>query len=104
MPIADHHEGAGAWAVSAEAAEVLIARYIDVNPFGLGPEYARLRDRNISVWFMVANMDALGGDLAEIAEDFEVPVEAALAAVYYYWRHRDLIDARIAAGPTGIGL
>jgi uncharacterized protein (DUF433 family) len=36
-------------------------------------------------------------DLAQVARDYDVPVEAVEAVYAYYQRHRPVIDARIAA-------
>lgn len=85
----------GAWVVSSGAIETLIARHIEEGPFGFGPGLARLRDTDLSVWSLVAKMDAVGGDVEEIADIHELPTEAVLAAVYYYWRHREVFDAQM---------
>lgn len=92
--------GDGARAVQIEATEALIARHVEPAEPGLGPGFARLRDSDLPVWLVVANIDARDDDLDEIADDFEIEPEAALAALYYYWRHRDLFDSLIAHYPT----
>jgi hypothetical protein len=39
----------------------------------------------------------LWGDVARVAADYALPCEAVKAAIAYYQRHKNLIDARIAA-------
>lgn len=92
--------GDSAWMVAPGAIDVLIARHIDADPHGLGPALARLRDHHVSVWTLIAEMNVLDGDLEEIADSYALPEEAVLAVMYYYWRHRDVIDAHIAANRT----
>ena len=78
-------------------ADSLIARYIEENPHKPGPADARLKDAGTAVWALVSHLDrAVGGDVAQVALDYQVPVEAVQTARAYYKRHRKLIDARIA--------
>ena len=42
-------------------------------------------------------LEAVENDVARVADDYEVPREAVEAALAYYRRHREVIDARIAA-------
>jgi uncharacterized protein (DUF433 family) len=39
----------------------------------------------------------VGDDVAQVAADYALPSEAVEAAMAYYRRHKDLIDARIVA-------
>lgn len=93
-----------AWSVDMGAVDTLIARHIDSNPEGLGVQYACLRGSQLAVWLLIANMDPLGDSLEALAEDYEITPEAVLAALYFYWRHRDLIDARISRGRSTYAL
>lgn len=90
--------GDSAQMVAFEAIEALISRHIDPNPAGLGPANARLRESEISVWLLVACMDQFGENLEDLAEDYEISEDAAMAALYFYWRHREAIDKRISHG------
>jgi len=75
----------------------LIARYIEPNPHRPGLDEARLVGWGVAVWALVGYLTAVGGDIAQVAEDYDLPREAVEAALAYYRRHKDLIDARIAA-------
>ncbi|MBX5444736.1 PqqD family peptide modification chaperone [Sphaerobacter sp.] len=88
--------GNSAHSVDIGVIQALIARHIDPETTAFGPEYARLRDSGLAVWRLVAGMDPSGDSIEDLAEDYEVPEESVLAALYFYWQHRDAIDARIA--------
>ena len=74
----------------------LIARHIEPDSCRSAPHEARLVEHGVSVWALVAYLDVVNGDVRQVAEDYDVPVEAVQAALAYYHRHKDLIDARIA--------
>jgi uncharacterized protein (DUF433 family) len=75
----------------------LIACHVEENPERPGPAWARLRESGVEVWALVSYAQrAAGGDLAQVAEDYELPLETVGAAIAYYRRHQPLIDARIA--------
>lgn len=79
----------------------LITRYIGANPNRPGPEHARLEKYGVPVWAIISYLDqAANGDVARVASDYDVPVEAVEAARVYYRRHAAAIDARIAATST----
>jgi uncharacterized protein (DUF433 family) len=75
----------------------LIARYIEPNPNRPGADEARIVGYGVSVWTLVAYLDAVGGDEARVASDYGLPLEAVQAAIAYYSQHREAIDARNAA-------
>ena len=60
------------------------------------PADARLYDYGVSVWALVAYWRGVGEDVDRVATDYALPREAVIAALQYYERHRDLIDARLA--------
>ncbi|HSH81563.1 MAG TPA: hypothetical protein VLA19_23795 [Herpetosiphonaceae bacterium] len=74
-----------------------IAEYIELNPHVPGLAEARLKGYGVAVWALIGHLPAVKGDLAGVARDYGVPLEAVEAAVAYYQRYRVLIDARIAA-------
>ena len=84
----------------------LITRYIELNPQRPGIDRARLKDYGVSVWALIGYLkQATGGDIARVAADYDVPIEAVEAALAYYRRHPAAIDARIAATtPAASGL
>jgi uncharacterized protein (DUF433 family) len=71
-----------------------------MDPHRPGPADARLRDSGVPLWALISYLQrAVGGEVAQAAEDYAVPVEAVEAALAYYQQseqHRQLIDARIA--------
>ncbi|MBI2940770.1 MAG: DUF433 domain-containing protein [Chloroflexi bacterium] len=77
--------------------EQLIERYIEPNPHRPGAAEARLIDYCVPVWALVAHLDAVDGSADRLADDYRLPRETVLAALAYYRRHKNLIDARIAA-------
>jgi uncharacterized protein (DUF433 family) len=75
----------------------LIERYVERHPGKPGIVEARLRDYGISVWALAGYFPTVGGDIHELATAYDIPLEAASAAIAYYRRHAGPIDARIAA-------
>ena len=74
----------------------LIARYIELNPRRPGRDRAHVRDAGVEVWALVAYyQDGAPGDVDEVARVYDIPVDAVRAALAYYGRERDLIDARL---------
>jgi uncharacterized protein (DUF433 family) len=76
--------------------QALIAQYVEPNPHRPGSAEARLRGYGVSVWALVGYLEAVHGDVARVAADYDLPCEAVDAALAYYRRHRDAIDARRA--------
>ena len=75
----------------------LIAHYIEPNPYHPSLDAARVKPYGVSVWSIIAYLHVVGDDVAQVAADYALPSEAVEAAVAYYRRHKDLIDARIVA-------
>lgn len=76
----------------------LIEQYIDLNTdrYPGGRADARLREYGVPVWALIGQLRAIGGDLDQLAADYELPREAVEAALAYYDQNRQYIDARIA--------
>ena len=75
----------------------LIARYIEPNPYHPSLDAARVRQYGVSVWSIIAHLHVVGDDVTQVAAVYGLPSEAVEAAMAYYRRHKDLIDARIVA-------
>ncbi len=75
----------------------LLAAYVEPNPYAPGPADARLAGFGVPVWALVGHLSAVGGTVEQVAADYELPLEAVLAAFVYYLRHRAAIDARLEA-------
>ncbi len=69
--------------------------WIELDPARPGPQGARLREYGVPIWILVGYWKGSGQDAAVVARDFDVPIEAVEAALAYYQRHPDVIDARI---------
>ncbi len=77
--------------------EELIARYIEQDPHRPGLDRARLKEYAVPVWALIGYLHTPGADVERVAADYDVPLEAAQAALAYYRRHQAPIDAWIAA-------
>ena len=77
--------------------EQLIRRYVDPkwDRYPGGRAHARLRDFGVPVWALVGHLRAVGNDVDRVALDYELPREAVDAALAFYRRNKELIDARI---------
>ncbi len=73
-----------------------VRRCLEPDPSHLGPAEVRLKGYGVSAWAIIGYWKATG-DIAEVAAGYDVPVEAVEAALAYYDRHRDIIDARLDA-------
>ena len=70
----------------------LIARYIAADPLGRA-DRAPIAGSGVEVWALIAYLRAF--DIAQTAADYDLPGEAVEAALAYYERHRQVIDARL---------
>ena len=77
-----------------EDEEQLIARYIKPHPHKHGRAYAYLFDFGPSVSAIIRALQAGNGEVAETAASWNVPEDAVRAAIAFYRRHREYIDAR----------
>lgn len=73
----------------------LICRYVDVRPDGFDVSQARLHEFGVPIWAIIADLRAAGGNLDETAWEYNLPREAVIAAVYFYWQHQAIIDAEL---------
>ena len=78
----------------------LITQYIELNPYHPGPDEAWIVGHGVPVWAIIGAIHA--ADTAEsivrqTAQEYQLPVDAVRAAMAYYQRHLDVINARIVA-------
>lgn len=79
------------------AEEELLQREIEIDPYQPGPANVRLRRTGTHVWAIIGHYrDAVHGDEAAIARDYELTSDELKAALLYYRRHRPEIDGRLA--------
>ncbi len=74
----------------------LIERYVEPDSPRWGAAGSRLHESGVEVWVLVAQLPALDGDVGRLAAAYGPPRVAVEAALAYYRRHKDVIDARIA--------
>lgn len=75
----------------------LIKRWIEPSRQHPGAADARIVQTGIPVWTLVGYSRAAKGDLAWVAADYHLPIDAARAAIACYTQHREVLDARLAA-------
>ncbi len=83
-------------------ANKLIHRWVAADPYHSGPDDVRIINYGVSVWAVIGYLPAVHGDVAQAARDFDIPVEAVLAAIAYYGENREAIDERIAANLSSV--
>lgn len=74
----------------------LIERWIEPNPHHPDASNVRLREYGYSVWALIGDLPLVNGDATALAAEYEIPTEAAEAAIAYYRHHQAEIDARLA--------
>lgn len=82
--------------------EQLISAHIEMNPHKPWLAEARLRPFGQSVWAIVGLYHATGHNVNQVAEAYDLPKDAVLAAPAFYKRHIELIDARLAENTEAV--
>ena len=77
-----------------------ISRHIEPDRHHLGPAEARLAESGVHVWAIAGYGPLVDWDAARIAADYGISLDEAEAGLAYYRRHRDAIEARIAANDS----
>jgi uncharacterized protein (DUF433 family) len=77
--------------------DALIERYLEPNPNRPGPADWWLKDYGVSVWALVGQWKVEDNNIDRVAAAYEVPRQAVEAALAYYRRHPEVIEARLAA-------
>jgi uncharacterized protein (DUF433 family) len=72
----------------------LIEEHIEQNPNRPGLADAWLKDYGVPVWALIGYLEAVHGDIARTAADYDVPVDAVRAAIAFYRRYKSIIDDR----------
>ncbi|MGI8550404.1 MAG: hypothetical protein ACR2PL_06335 [Dehalococcoidia bacterium] len=70
-------------------------------PAGRTPD-AVLKGLGIAVWALVEQLHLEHGDIASVAEQYELPHEAVTAVLAHYRRHRAAIDLRLEGIHTAV--
>ncbi|HET7034396.1 MAG TPA: hypothetical protein VFI42_01835 [Thermomicrobiaceae bacterium] len=82
--------------IPIEQGDTLIDRYIVPDPNRPGPERALIADSGLSVWTVISYLQATNWDVRRTAVECELSEEAVQAAILYYLRNQQAIDARSA--------
>ena len=69
--------------------EQLIAQYVELNPYHPGSDEAWIVGYGVPVWAIIGAIHA--------AEEYQLPIDAVRAAIAYYQRFMDVINARLVA-------
>jgi len=80
----------------------LIAKWIKPGVHSASADEARIARTGVPVWALIGHLPAAENDVCQVAKDYELPVDAVRAAVAYYERNREAIDARLAQNATTI--
>jgi uncharacterized protein (DUF433 family) len=75
--------------------ENLIDAWIEPDPRKPWPGDARVRDYFVHVWALIGHQRATSRGVEAISHDYGLPAQAVEAALAYYRRHRQSIDARL---------
>lgn len=73
----------------------LIERYIEAEAFGSGVVGSRIRGRGTTVAAVIDHLEAVDGDVAQAADAYDLDLDQSLAAVFYYFRYQEIVDAEI---------
>lgn len=80
---------------SLSETDVLILRHIETAPAYPTPDVARVIETGVSVTALINWLRTVDWDIEETARVYSVSIEAVRAAIAYYERHQNVIDARI---------
>lgn len=83
--------------VTSEEASALIERYIEHRTPQNSRADAVVRDTGVPVWALVGYLPAVEGNLNQVAQDYDLPLDAVIASIYYYSENKGAIDCRIEA-------
>ncbi len=71
----------------------LIKRYLEPDPHATSPAKWRVKEYGVPVWVLVANVLPDWSNAAQVASDYQIPVESLNAVRVYYRRNKEIIDA-----------
>lgn len=81
--------------------ERLLHEHIRLDPSASGVDQARVMPADVPVWVIVGQLEGAKGDVARVADDWELSADAVEAALIFYRRNRAAIDARRAENAPG---
>ena len=75
----------------------LVTHWIEPHPHKAGLAEVVLAEYYVPIWALIGTLRMVDGDIAEVAEGYDLPREAVEAAVAYYQQHQEVIDDRLTA-------
>src|SRR5258708_32970211 len=75
----------------------LIARWIEPDPNHSGAYNVWIVEYCVPVWALIGYLEAVENSVDRVAQDYDIPVEAVRAAMAYYRKNKEIIDARLGA-------
>ncbi|HEY7036973.1 MAG TPA: DUF433 domain-containing protein [Thermomicrobiales bacterium] len=79
----------------ADIDDVELDALVVQDPHRSGRDNARLRDHGTQVWVIIDYLQGRNWDIETTKSDWDLSDADIRAAIRYYERHRDLIEARI---------
>ena len=70
----------------------LIEQYIEPDD---NPVTAWVRGYGVPIWALIGYLRVVDGNIEQVATDYDLPRDAVEAAIAYYNRHRQAIDAKL---------
>ncbi len=72
----------------------LIERYMEENRHKPSRANYRLVESGTPIWVFIARYETANGDVAQLAEIYDISHEQIAAALAYYMRHKEIVDDR----------
>lgn len=83
--------------ISDEDRRRLVETHITPHLHKAGLSEVVLRGRQVPVWAIIGHLMSMPGDIDQVAEDYDVPDEAVVAALLFYADNKVIIDERLRA-------
>jgi uncharacterized protein (DUF433 family) len=78
-----------------EVNETELDAMVEQDPRRPGRHNARMRDYGTHVWALIAALQGSNWNIDQVAKEYHIPEVAIRAAIRYYERNREFIDAEL---------
>jgi uncharacterized protein (DUF433 family) len=79
-------------------------QWLEPKPYKKHTRQLGIRGRNMTVWNLVGEIVVSGRTPEEVAEGFDLPLEAVTESLEYYSANKEWIDAEVEAEARRFGL
>ena len=79
-------------------------QWLEPKPYKKSTHQLGIKGRNMTVWNLVADIVVSGVTPEEVADDFDLPLEAVQEALDYYFLNKAWIDAEVDQTGRRLGL